>query len=655
MTSQLLVAADVRLEHLLSASADDIVWHGWTIGGPAVRAGTYSHQAIVSVGTDSIGTKARRLLDPTTTELVSAPGRTAQTFRITGPPIGLQGHRGVTSRCPLCSRIHTVDRHRRARLLETQADFVLADSLRTEIIEVARRSRQRRGGAVAVLDDPAFLRFMPIGDIVSRLAEFDALVASGPVAAILTRRLKIERDRLVETLGVRELHVASEAHEFRDDGGDVWRDLMRPDNVELAARAAIARRQHASHLPDGRGQGTHKFGAPLRLSSLPRAGNTCPLCGSPLSAARNASRDKPGPAPVIGATHNLGWLRRRMLNAADSSAVELAQTLLSWEGTAQVVASGGSAVAASFIAQLLRERSGLFASETFPSDYVATGVATDALVLVSFSGNTPDHIPVIRRARELGVQRIALICHSPQPRLGPELGPGGLVIAYGNPRREARAERGFVSMAATVAPCAMLLAASDGTASLAPLARPGDRGTVRMGRVLGDAVRRNCEVHVLGSGYARSAMLDLESKWVEGDLGPITVHQSKDFSHGRFMSLLGSGRPAVPVMLSVGEDDVYEHELLGALGDEHIASDGLVDRPLRLASSYSGLLGALELLIDVQEVAVVAGSQLGKDLSRPERIDPGGLRLYAWKSLSTEAEPAHPKLLPEAGTPPTRT
>lgn len=629
MTERILVLADPRLEHLLTDSSEGpMQWEGWTVGGATVRALATRDDAAFLLGGDANAERLSALLNPAARRY-RGKGRTAQRFRVSGPSIRLGSGPSATSRCPFCNRVHGVDRHHRPPATRSQADLVVTDSLRDGAIS-ARQTNQLAPETLVVLEDPATLRFFSTAELVARLNVVSAAIMTTQVAASLARRLGVERQEVHSALRVPLRVVGDELGDVSIAGQPAG---GRPSPLEEIIRDEVVRR-----LGDRRvgstAVPTERFDGPIPLTALVVREDRCPLCGLRLAeptVARTPDRRR------AGISHNLGWLRRRALNAADKpSALAAARQLLDWRGTAYVVASGGSAIAGNYISQVLRERSELFATDAFPSDYVKTGVRTDALVLVSYSGHTPDHVPVIRRARALGVERIALICRTHQPRLQDELGPGGLVVAYGNSRNTDKAERGFVSLAATVAPCALMLAAAAGPASLEPLATGGLAASVETGRRLGALLRDSYELHVLGSGYCRPAMLDLESKWVEGDLGPVTVHQSKDFSHGRFMSLLAAERRAAPLMLSVG-DDPYEAELLSTLLDEHRASEDLVALPCRLQTQQKGLLGALELLIAVQEVAAWAGHEIGKDLSRPERIDPGGLRLYWWSNSAPRA------------------
>ena len=262
-------------------------------------------------------------------------------------------------------------------------------------------------------------------------------------------------------------------------------------------------------------------------------------------------------------------------------------------------------------------------------DYLRTAGPTDAVIMVSYSGANADTAAVLTHARDLNVGRIALVTASVRPPLANLLGRSDLVISHGNPRGAGSPERGFVSIAATVAPCALFAAAIAGAGELAHLHRQLPdvlEGDMALGSRLAQAMRDELALAVIGGGWAWPAMLDIESKWAEADLGGVAIHELKDFSHGRFLSVLGPQAAQVPLILSTGQQSEYEQLLLGVL-------DGL--SPVELRTQREGPVGAFELILRSQFVAQRVADSLGRDLSRPELIPEDGLRLYRW---SSEAE-----------------
>jgi sugar/nucleoside kinase (ribokinase family)/fructoselysine-6-P-deglycase FrlB-like protein len=344
-----------------------------------------------------------------------------------------------------------------------------------------------------------------------------------------------------------------------------------------------------------------------------------------------------------GSRANLARLMTRSMATLERlEAMDIATDLLDLSGSAYVVGSGGSYAAAQYIATLLETRSQLFPRALHPREYVSAARRSDVVVAVTYSGSTPDIAHVLRRARDLGVPNVFVLTASQRPDLGHDF-PEANFIRYGPPRprsgfeldsparRHGTRERGFVSIAGTVLPCFLMAAATYGRAELIGLARRLDQESndpsVELARKLSKEIDAARSLLCFGSGFAWPALLDLESKFVEAAVCDVQIHESKDFSHGRFMSVLGehAPRPARPAALvSVGRPSRYDNELIEILrkNEHHVGV---------LQSVADGPLGGLELLIRVQRLAQLTAEDLGRDLSRPGNPSPDGLRLYRYK------------------------
>jgi hypothetical protein len=129
-------------------------------------------------------------------------------------------------------------------------------------------------------------------------------------------------------------------------------------------------------------------------------------------------------------------------------------------------------------------------------------------------------------------------------------------------------------------------------------------------------------------------MLDLESKLTEAAIGVAHLHESKDFSHGRFMLAMRGDRAAAPkIMMLVGEKDPYERLLVRTL-------KGLGDVAM-LTTQTDGPVGALELLIEVQMLVyeIAAAIDPAMDISKPgSKIPRQGLKLYKWRHPKTQSD-----------------
>ena len=121
-------------------------------------------------------------------------------------------------------------------------------------------------------------------------------------------------------------------------------------------------------------------------------------------------------------------------------------------------------------------------------------------------------------------------------------------------------------------------------------------------------------------------MLDLEGKMTETGLANVVLHETRDFSHGRFMSVLerrGSTNHDDPVVLfSAADPDPYEDKLRSVIPQERLVEIG---------TTQDNGIGALELLVLSQYISVRVGEELGQDISKPRGIPKEGLELYRWR------------------------
>jgi sugar/nucleoside kinase (ribokinase family)/fructoselysine-6-P-deglycase FrlB-like protein len=680
-------------DHVFAGPANDRRYLGSFGGGSAFNAlaemaacGSRT-AAIAAGGEDSLGTFLR---DDLAAAGVDASlvrpngGHTKIAFELLDQETNetLEGAESrFTTTCPVCRwrwPESGVARWRKfvevPALLERETEMLLMDRLTAERFELAQEAAQVGIRSALHLSRLGHLRYLPATQTVGELRAFDTVLLSLEVAASLRRRLGLEGRGFAEIaslVGARFVAVShgregvevhhqgqslffefAQAHPVVDDAGmnDVflahfllacqehqglppWEEGLSP-LARQRIEASLERVGARGHLPVAPLPPELAGRVGLRLAELvkeidPR--QPCHFCGhepappSPPAAPRSGRR--------LGAGDAVGWLRRRMLHATErGEALEGCRTLLHSGGSCFVVGSGGSYPVASFVSLALDHHSDVFAKPIRPFDYVRLGKRSDLVIVVSYSGSTPDCAEVIRRAKALGVGRVALLTAAADPPLASWLDLKGpdLLISYGNPEAESRGERGFVSIAGTVAPAALWTAAVAPREALVDIAREFKRivkDDVRAATLLARAIELEHPVAIFGGGLAWPAMHDLESKFVEGDLAEFQVHEAKDFSHGRFVSVLDPERtPRVALLFGVGEPTEYEELLDKTLRDAGDPGFG----PLHLVTPRPGMPGALELMVRVQFLAARCARLLGRDISRPEWIPPAGLDLYRW-------------------------
>jgi fructoselysine-6-P-deglycase FrlB-like protein len=317
-------------------------------------------------------------------------------------------------------------------------------------------------------------------------------------------------------------------------------------------------------------------------------------------------------------------------------AVNECRRLLDASGTAYVVGSGGSFPVALFVASALT-RAGWFAQPVRPFDYIRLAGEASVVVVITYSGRTSDAGEVIDHAHAIG-SRVVLLTSNARAPLKQKLTDEDTLIAYGAP--DGPLERGFVSILGTVAPCALWVAASEGLEGLSVLAASLDGLVESDGRradVVGGALRSDPSIALIGGGLAWPAIADLESKFVEARVADVQVHEAKDFSHGRFTSLLGSAEGLLKptVVFGVGAEHPYEAVLRKVLRDQR----GDETPSVSLRARGNSLTAALELLVRVQFFAQRAAAVAGVDISRPADIPEKGLALYLYEGKLAPAEP----------------
>ncbi|WP_422749967.1 SIS domain-containing protein [Mycobacterium sp. WMMD1722] len=333
--------------------------------------------------------------------------------------------------------------------------------------------------------------------------------------------------------------------------------------------------------------------------------------------------------------------------AEHRSAVDRAAEILEEAGTAHVVGSGGSLPAAIFISDLLNSR-GRMAVALTPGEYLAGAARSDTVIAVSYSGASPDIRHVIRAAKQRGGERIVLLTSADKAPVSDELRPlsEDFVLSYGPANRVKGGriggrERGFVSIAGTVAPCIPWLVAASGVSAAVDLAarvREGEMHAVQVAKSLAAPAALSGRLNVVYGPGALASARDVESKFTESGLPAVTLHEQKDLSHGRFVTVFQppayksvescpTEAPLSPVLLlAVGPPSEYQSALLGA-----IQTEGVLAAEIR--SGAADLVAPLELLTLVQFFSQAFGDALDVDISRPRRIPEAGLRLYRWREL----------------------
>ena len=323
-----------------------------------------------------------------------------------------------------------------------------------------------------------------------------------------------------------------------------------------------------------------------------------------------------------------------------------------------VVGSGGSHSVAQYVSYTLNRGSqNCFAIPIYPLDYIRLARRTDVLIVVSYSGKTTDCQHAIALAKRLNVGKIGLLTGVSHPLLGKSLRSELQDSVLSFSPASGHIERGFVSVLGTVGLCAAWCAALlKDRLRVLELLQPYqvmspirkeireqaelltsrlDPGLISDGHSDDQATPAvspaRLAMSVFGSGCAVPAIHDLESKITEGNLGWVRLHDEKDFSHGRFMSVLSLDHANEPALLfRSAESSSYTDKLERVLRSR--SKEG-VAKTAMISSSSDGAVGALDLLVKTQLLVRELAALLKVDISRPgyDKIPRHGLSLYKWK------------------------
>ncbi len=673
--ADLVAVGRAVVDHEFRADADGVKYAGSRGGGTAanvalaVAAAGLRAEFVGPVGRDWRGELAVRSLESygVICDVLRREGRTASFSLV---PIGRKARQGslvgrnyaTVAACGWCGR-NSRRWLARGSLQELQARddsrWVFFDSVAGSLgrsVEALGASGQR----VALdLSRASLLRFTPSRDLASAVRSAAFVFASQPAAATILRRTGVELDQLCGGLvivsgGPRGLtwwekgalggHIPAPNVAVLDQvgAGDVLvgRTLAalcdaNPQETAGTLRDVVTGLGDVLGTRGARGwiapvgSGILPAGYPLDLvgRAVPKSvDGTCPVCGRPEDEDKKFISASPGRQP--GAAVHVSQLRDRALRVLESGAVLQAMRSIgaAENGSAVFIGSGGSFPVADFLSRVYRESTGRLSATLTPHDFWTMPATAELLVLVTHSGRTRDMARALQAYRSVAPEgQVAVITGSARPTVFGEAGPtpADLIVSIPIATSHARLERGFVAIASSVLPCVVATAASRGRelATSSVLEAEDRRAAIASAATrLAERARSAGALHVIHSPWATPAALDLEAKLVESGTGCATLHESKNFSHGRFVSALTT--ESAPILALFVRPDEYEAMLLRRLEKETSAEV--------LVFGEEGSAGGLAALYAVQLLSERFAASLDRDISRPVEIPSLGLDLYRW-------------------------
>ena len=298
------------------------------------------------------------------------------------------------------------------------------------------------------------------------------------------------------------------------------------------------------------------------------------------------------------------------------------------------IGSGGSSIPSEFAKTIINNTFGVDIQTMFPKEYLETNTEKymDYLNIIcfSYSGSSPEIVQLLNGK----YNNAYIVTKANEEDLKISLKENNVdiskvrIISYNN---ESSKERGFLSIEGIIVPALimhMLIKNIKKEEMLKVFKEQFEKQREKVGKYfienneeLKKAFKKNNIIDIYYDNYTKPIMCDLESKIVETGIFRCTIHEKKNFSHGRFITL--EKYPSdVQIYLKSKRDTKYDNELLKYL---KIYSKNLII----LESDEENDNGILELLIYSQLFIYEISKLLKKDLSNPDYSE-DSMKIYRY-------------------------
>ena len=298
------------------------------------------------------------------------------------------------------------------------------------------------------------------------------------------------------------------------------------------------------------------------------------------------------------------------------------------------IGSGGSSIPSEYTKTIINNTFGVDIQTMFPKEYLETNTEKYMehlnLICFSYSGSSPEIVQLLNGK----YNNAYIVTKANEEDLKISLKENNVdiskvrIISYNN---ESSKERGFLSIEGIIVPALimhMLIKNIKKEEMLKVFKEQFEKQREKVGKYfienneeLKKAFKKNNIIDIYYDNYTKPIMCDLESKIVETGIFRCTIHEKKNFSHGRFITL--EKYPSdVQIYLKLKKDTKYDNELLKYLS---IYSKNLII----LEADEENNNGILELLIYSQLFIYEISKLLKKDLSNPDYSE-DSMKIYRY-------------------------
>ncbi len=298
------------------------------------------------------------------------------------------------------------------------------------------------------------------------------------------------------------------------------------------------------------------------------------------------------------------------------------------------IGSGGSSIPSEYTKTIINNTFGVDIQTMFPKEYLETNTEKYIeylnIICFSYSGSSPEIIQLLNGK----YNKVYIVTKANEEDLKISLKENNVdiskirIISYNN---QSTKERGFLSIEGIIVPSLiihMLIKNIKKEEMLKVFKEQLEKQREKVEKYfkenneqLKKAFKKNNIIDIYYDNYTKPIMCDLESKIVETGIFRCTIHEKKNFSHGRFITL--EKYPSdVQIYLKLKKDTKYDNELLKYL---KIYSKNLII----LESDEENDNGILELLIYSQLFIYEISKLIKKDLSNPDYSE-DSMKIYRY-------------------------
>ena len=298
------------------------------------------------------------------------------------------------------------------------------------------------------------------------------------------------------------------------------------------------------------------------------------------------------------------------------------------------IGSGGSSIPSEYTKTIINNTFGVDIQTMFPKEYLETNTEKYMehlnLICFSYSGSSPEIVQLLNGKYNMAY----IVTKANEEDLKISLKESNVdiskirIISYNN---QSTKERGFLSIEGIIVPSLIIHMLIKNIKKeemqkvfkeqLEKQREKVEKYFKENNEQLKKAFKKNNIIDIYYDNYTKPIMCDLESKIVETGIFRCTIHEKKNFSHGRFITL--EKYPSdVQIYLKLKKDTKYDNELLKYLS---IYSKNLII----LEADEENNNGILELLIYSQLFIYEISKLLKKDLSNPDYSE-DSMKIYRY-------------------------